>query len=38
MMAVMELSEVERTLFGVGQYPDRVADFERIESGLAEYF
>lgn len=37
-MAVMELSEVERTLFGAGQYPDRVAGFERIERGLAEYF
>lgn len=35
---VIELSEAERTLFGAGGHPDRVACFELIESGLAEYF
>lgn len=34
----LELSEAELTSFGAGQYPERVARFERIESGLSEYF
>jgi pyruvate formate-lyase activating enzyme-like uncharacterized protein len=34
----LELSDAERTALEVGQPPERLARFERIESGLAEYF
>lgn len=34
----IELSETELAALGNGQPPERVARFERIESGLAEYF
>ena len=34
----MGLSEAELTALGAGQPPERVARFERIESGLAHYF
>jgi pyruvate formate-lyase activating enzyme-like uncharacterized protein len=34
----MELSEAERLALEVGQPSERIARFERIESGLAEYF
>lgn len=33
-----ELSGAELTALHAGEPPDRLADFERIESGLAEYF
>jgi pyruvate formate-lyase activating enzyme-like uncharacterized protein len=35
---VLELSAAERTALEAGRPPERVARFERIESGLAEYF
>lgn len=35
---VLELSAAERTALEAGQPPERVARFEWIESGLAEYF
>ena len=35
---VLELSDAERTALEEGQPPERVARFERIEGGLAEYF
>jgi pyruvate formate-lyase activating enzyme-like uncharacterized protein len=35
---VLELSDAERTALEADQPPDRLARFERIESGLAEYF
>jgi pyruvate formate-lyase activating enzyme-like uncharacterized protein len=34
----MELSDADRSALEVGQPPERFARFERIESGLAEYF
>jgi len=34
----LELSAAERSALAAGQPPERVARFERIESGLAEYF
>ncbi|GAC1465297.1 MAG: hypothetical protein PVSMB11_00490 [Desulfuromonadaceae bacterium] len=34
----LELSDTERTALEAGRPPERVARFERIESGLAEYF
>jgi hypothetical protein len=34
----MELSTVELTALREGNPPDRLARFERIESGLADYF
>jgi len=34
----LELSESERSALEAGQPPERLARFERIESGLAEYF
>ena len=34
----VELSAAERTALEAGRPPERVARFERIESGLAEYF
>ncbi|HEX2770374.1 MAG TPA: radical SAM protein [Geobacteraceae bacterium] len=34
----LELSDAERTALEAGQPPERVACFERIERGLAEYF
>ncbi|MBC7962169.1 MAG: radical SAM protein [Steroidobacteraceae bacterium] len=34
----LELSHAERTALEAGQPPERLARFERIESGLAEYF
>jgi uncharacterized protein len=34
----LELSDAERTALEAGRPPERVARFERIESGLAEYF
>jgi hypothetical protein len=34
----VELSDVERTALEAGRPVERVARFERIESGLAEYF
>jgi pyruvate formate-lyase activating enzyme-like uncharacterized protein len=34
----LELSDTERNALESGQPPERVAHFERIESGLAEYF
>lgn len=34
----IELSDAERTSLEAGQPPERVERFERIESGLAEYF
>ncbi|MDA8428797.1 MAG: radical SAM protein [Geobacteraceae bacterium] len=36
--AELELTQAERTDLEAGQPPERVARFERIESGLAEYF
>ena len=36
--AEVELSATERSAVEAGQPPERVARFERIESGLAEYF
>jgi pyruvate formate-lyase activating enzyme-like uncharacterized protein len=38
LMQKMELSNAEWTALEVGQPPERVARFERIENGLAEYF
>lgn len=35
---VLELSDEERTALEAGRPPERTARFERIESGLAEYF
>jgi pyruvate formate-lyase activating enzyme-like uncharacterized protein len=35
---LLELSDTERTALEADQTPDRLARFERIESGLAEYF
>jgi pyruvate formate-lyase activating enzyme-like uncharacterized protein len=34
----LELSDTERTALEAGQPPERVAGFERIETGLAHYF
>jgi pyruvate formate-lyase activating enzyme-like uncharacterized protein len=34
----LELSDAERTALESGRPPERIARFERIESGLAEYF
>ena len=34
----LELSDAERSVLEAGQPPERVARFERIERGLAEYF
>ena len=34
----LELSDTDRTALEAGQPPERLARFERIESGLAEYF
>jgi hypothetical protein len=34
----LELSDTDRTALEAGQPPERVAGFERIEVGLAEYF
>jgi pyruvate formate-lyase activating enzyme-like uncharacterized protein len=38
LMPELELSDAERTSLDAGRPPERVERFERIESGLAEYF
>jgi hypothetical protein len=37
-MPELELSNAERTSLEAGRPPERFEHFERIESGLAEYF